>query len=138
MLLRIVAMFAAIGLVLPATPQVADEQVLRALSMPEGQLIHRVDPEYPSVALQHRITGTVRFSALIGKDGHIESLRLVSGHPLLVGAAREAVQQWAYRPTLVDGKPTQVITQIDVYFRLDVNGNPVKDGGHESKSAAVL
>jgi periplasmic protein TonB len=90
--------------------------------MPEGKLLHKVDPEYPPAALQHRIHGIVRFNAIIGKDGHIERLRLIDGHPLLVRAAREAVQQWIYRPTLLGDKPVRVITQIAVPFELNPYG----------------
>jgi periplasmic protein TonB len=106
--------------------------------MPEWQLLHRVDPEYPSAALAHRIQGTVRFSAIIAKDGHIEALRLISGHPLLVPAARKAAQQWIYRPTLLGDKPVRVITTIDVPFRLDAYGNPAKEPERKSDAAAVL
>jgi protein TonB len=106
--------------------------------MPEWQLLHQVDPEYPSAALAHRIQGTVRFSAIIAKDGHIEALRLISGHPLLVRAARKAAQQWIYGPTLFGDKPVRVITTIDVQFRLDAYGNPVKDDDRKPSPAAVL
>jgi len=92
--------------------------------MPAWKLLHRVDPVYPFAALEYRVQGTVRFTALIGKDGHIESLRLVSGHPLLVRAAREAVQQWMYTPTLLDGKAARVVTNIDVPFLLYPSVDP--------------
>ena len=65
-----------------------------------------------------RISGTVRFTAIIGKDGAIQNLQLVSGHPLLIEAARQAVSQWQYRPTLLNGEPVEVVTQIDVNFTL--------------------
>lgn len=83
-----------------------------------ANLVTKVDPVYPPLALQARVEGTVRFNATIGKDGHIENLALVSGHPLLVGPAQQAVQQWVYRPTLLNGQPVQVITTIDVNFTL--------------------
>jgi periplasmic protein TonB len=60
----------------------------------------------------------VRFTAIIGKDGTIQNLQLVSGHPMLVAAATEAVKQWVYKPTLLNGEPVEVITQIDVNFTL--------------------
>ena len=100
-----------------------DEPVLRAPSL-ESQLLHTVEPEYPSAALQRRIQVTVRFNAIVGKDGRVEALRLVSGHPLLVRAAREAARQWIYRPSLLDGKPVRVITQIDVVFQLGFHEKP--------------
>ena len=65
-----------------------------------------------------RIQGTVRFNAIIGKDGTIQNLQMVSGHPLLVPSAQEAVRQWVYRPTLLNGEPVEVQTQIDVNFTL--------------------
>ena len=81
-------------------------------------LVSKVTPVYPPLAKQARIQGTVRFTAIIGKDGHIENLELVSGHPLLVTAAQEAVRQWVYKPTLLNGEPVEVVTQIDVNFTL--------------------
>jgi periplasmic protein TonB len=65
-----------------------------------------------------RVQGTVEFTATIGTDGHIENLQLVRGHPLLVNAAKEAVLQWIYRPTLLNGNPVAVITEISVPFQL--------------------
>ena len=70
------------------------------------------------MAKQARIQGTVKFTAIIGKDGTIQNLQLVSGHPLLVAAAQSAVSQWQYRPTLLNGEPVEVVTQIDVNFTL--------------------
>jgi TonB family protein len=81
-------------------------------------LVAKVDPVYPPLALQARIQGTVRFNTVIGKDGHIENLTLISGHPLLVGASQQAVQQWVYKPTLLNGQPVEVISTIDVNFSL--------------------
>lgn len=81
-------------------------------------LITKVTPLYPPLAKQARVQGTVRFTAYIGKDGHIQNLELVSGHPLLVPAAQEAVKQWVYKPTLLNGDPVEVVTQIDVNFTL--------------------
>ncbi len=83
-----------------------------------ANLIKKVTPVYPALAKQARISGQVRFTAIIGKDGSIQNLQLVSGHPLLVTAARDAVSQWIYKPTLLNGEPVEVITQIDVNFSL--------------------
>jgi protein TonB len=77
-----------------------------------------VTPVYPPLAKQARIQGTVRFTAIIGKDGTIQNLQLVTGHPLLVAAAQDAVRQWVYKPTLLNGEPVEVVTQIDVNFTL--------------------
>ena len=73
---------------------------------------------YPALAKQARIQGVVRFSVVIGRDGSISNVQLVSGHPLLVAAAQEAVKQWTYKPTLLNGAPVEVVTQIDIVFSL--------------------
>jgi len=83
-----------------------------------ANLVKKVSPPYPPLAKQARIQGVVRFTAIIGKDGTIQNLQLVTGHPLLVPAATEAVKQWIYKPTLLNGDPVEVITQIDVNFTL--------------------
>jgi TonB family protein len=83
-----------------------------------ANLIRKVIPVYPPLAKQARIQGTVRFTAIIGTDGNVVSLQLVEGHPLLVEAAQDAVSQWQYQPTLLNGAAVQVITQIDVNFTL--------------------
>jgi len=84
-----------------------------------ANLIKQPKPIYPPLAKQARISGVVRFNALIGKDGTIQNLTLVSGHPLLVPAAQEAVKQWLYKPTLLNGEPVEVATVIDVNFTLN-------------------
>jgi len=83
-----------------------------------ANLIRKIVPQYPPLAKQARIQGVVRFEAIIGKDGTIQNLQLMSGHPLLVAAAQQAVSQWVYRPTLLNGEPVQVLTTIDVNFTL--------------------
>src|ERR1700722_9587227 len=81
-------------------------------------LTRKVTPIYPPLAKQARIQGVVRFTALIGTDGSVINLQLVEGHPLLVPSAQEAVQQWQYKPTLLNGNAVEVITQIDVNYTL--------------------
>jgi protein TonB len=81
-------------------------------------LTKKVTPTYPALAKQARIQGVVRFTALIGTDGSITSLQLIEGHPLLVESAQQAVSQWQYKPTLLNGDPVEVITQIDVNYTL--------------------
>src|SRR5262249_62177502 len=73
----------------------------------------------PPLARQTRISGTVRLHAIISKSGSVESLEVLSGHPLLVRAAMDAVQQWKYKPTLLNGEPVEVDTTIDVIFSLN-------------------
>jgi len=84
----------------------------------EANLIRKVQPVYPPLAKSARVQGTVEFTATISKDGNIENLTLVRGHPLLVNAAREAVLQWKYRPTMLNGQPVEVVTDIIVNFTL--------------------
>jgi len=98
----------------PATPQ----RIRVGGNVQAANLIKKVTPNYPPLAKQARIQGTVHFTAIIGKDGTIQNLQLVSGHPLLVPAATDAVKQWVYKPTLLNGDPVEVITQIDVNFTL--------------------
>jgi TonB family protein len=81
-------------------------------------LIHKVTPLYPAEAREARVQGVVKLNATIAQDGTIKELQLVSGHPLLVPAAVEAVKQWVYKPTLLNGNPVSVLTQIDVNFTL--------------------
>jgi protein TonB len=84
----------------------------------EANLIHKVTPTYPPLAKSARVQGQVEFTATISKEGTIENLTLVRGHPLLVNAAKEAVLQWRYRPTMLNGQPVEVVTDIIVNFTL--------------------
>jgi protein TonB len=80
--------------------------------------IFRVEPRYPQMAIIARISGPVELEGIIGTDGRIRDLHALSGNPLLVPAALEAVRQWVYEPTLLNGKPVEVIAPITVIFRL--------------------
>jgi len=91
---------------------------LRIASMQASQLIHKVQPAYPPIAKITRIQGVVEFTATISKTGAIEHLQLVRGHSMLVKAAEEAILQWTYKPTLLNGEPVEVITDIIVKFTL--------------------
>jgi protein TonB len=84
----------------------------------EANLIRKVQPVYPPLAKSARVQGTVEFTAVIDKEGNITQLKLVRGHPLLVQAARDAVLQWKYRPTMLNGQPVDVVTDIIVNFTL--------------------
>jgi periplasmic protein TonB len=85
----------------------------------QAKIINRVQPMYPPLARQTRISGTVRLHAIIGKDGAITQLEVMSGHPLLQQSALDAVRQWRYQPTLLNGDPVEVDTTIDVIFSLN-------------------
>lgn len=81
-----------------------------------ANLIRKTQPQYPEAARIAGITGDVRLSAIIGRDGIVQNLQLISGHPLLVDAAVEAVKTWVYKPTLLNGSPVEVVTAITVSF----------------------
>lgn len=102
-----------------AVPKVATPQRVRvSQGVSQGLLVHQVKPNYPPLARQARIQGTVVLQALISKDGAIQNLRLVSGHPMLAPAALEAVKQWRYKPYYLNGEPVEVETTINVNFTL--------------------
>lgn len=84
-----------------------------------AHLVKRVDPIYPPLARQTRVSGTVKLHAIIDKDGSVLELQAISGHPLLIQSAMDAVKQWKYQPTLLNNDPVLVDTQIDVIFLLE-------------------
>jgi protein TonB len=86
--------------------------------MSEGDLIHKILPAYPPLARSARIQGQVVLRAVISKQGVIENLKVLAGHPMLVPAAIEAVRQWRYRPYFLNNEPVEVETQIIVNFSL--------------------
>jgi protein TonB len=103
----------------PPPPKAATPQRIRVGgNVQQAKLIRQPRPVYPALAKQARISGHVILNAVIGKDGTIKDLTFASGHPLLVPAAMEAVKQWVYQPTLLNGEPVEVVTQIDVNFTL--------------------
>jgi protein TonB len=102
-----------------AIPKVATPQRVRvSTGVATGLLIKKVTPNYPQLAKQARIQGTVVLQAEISKDGTIQNLQLISGHPMLAPAAIEAVRQWRYKPYLLNGEPVAVETTVQVNFSL--------------------
>jgi protein TonB len=102
-----------------AVPKVATPQRVRvSAGVTSGLLVRKVNPNYPPLARQARIQGTVVLHAVISKDGSIENLTLVSGHPMLAPSAIEAVKQWKYKPYLLNGEPVEVDTEVQVNFTL--------------------
>lgn len=83
-----------------------------------SKLVQGPKPEYPPLAKQARIQGKVMLNAVIGTDGAVTNLTVVSGHPLLIQSALDAVRQWVYQPTLLNGQPVEVVTQVEVNFTL--------------------
>ena len=100
----------------PVVPSV--QRVRVSPGVIKGLLIHRVEPVYPSLAQQARIQGVVVLTAIIDKDGNVQRLQLVSGHPLLAPAAIEAVKQWHYKPFLLNGQALEVETTVTVNFHV--------------------
>jgi periplasmic protein TonB len=110
----------SLGHVAPiAPPAVTTKPAFRTSSMLQGSLVRRVDPVYPPLARSARIQGQVVLAAIISKAGTIEHLQVLSGHPMLVNAALEAVSQWRYRPYVLNAEVIEVETQITVNFKLN-------------------
>ena len=101
---------------LPPPPPPA--HMVRLSRMREGDLIYKVQPEYPSLARSARIQGPVVLQAVISRQGAIENLRVLTGHPMLVRAAIDAVIHWRYRAYVLNNEPVEVETQITVIFSL--------------------
>jgi TonB family protein len=101
-----------------AGPGEAPKRLRVASTLTSANLVQKVTPVYPPEAKANRIQGIVRFTVMIGKDGTVQSVTLVNGHPLLAQAAKDAVLQWVYKPTLLNGDPVEVMTQVDVNFTL--------------------
>ena len=102
----------------PEMPRLAPSAPPRVSRIMEGNLIYRVQPAYPPLARQARIQGQVVLRALINREGIIENLQVMSGHPMLSQAAVDAVRQWRYRPYYLNNSPVEVETQVTVNFVL--------------------
>ena len=106
----------------PPPPQVIEpapgKPITVTSDIQSAKLLRKVIPVYPQLAIMARLSGTVHLVGTIGKDGMIEQLQVVSGPPMLVQAAMDAVRQWVYRPTMLNNKPVEVIAPIDVIFSL--------------------
>ncbi len=100
------------------TPKAPAAPIVVSKGVQEAMLIGKVIPRYPRIAMQTRVQGVVHLTALISREGRVTQLQALSGHPLLIPAAIEAVKQWRYRPTLLSGVPVEVVTQVDVRFTL--------------------
>jgi len=101
-----------------ATAAPATQRVQVGGRLQSAMLLRKVDPAYPPLARQMRIQGLVRFQAVIGKEGEVQDLKFVSGPRVLEKAASDAIRRWVYRPTLLNGRPVEVSTQIDLDFTL--------------------
>ena len=102
----------------PEAAPVVDAPVRVGGDVQLANLLRRVVPVYPQAARQIRVSGTVHLLGIIAKDGTVQRLQVLSGHPLLRQAALDAVRQWVYRPTILNGEPVEVEAPIDVIFML--------------------
>lgn len=107
----------AAPLVPPAAPKV--RVIQRSEGFLEGRLVTRVIPTYPATARAARISGTVELLVLVGRDGRVISVQVLSGSALLASAAKEAVEQWRYRPAILDGQAVEVEARVTVNFVLN-------------------
>jgi protein TonB len=102
-----------------APPPPPPKRIRVSQGVQEAKMIRRVQPRFPPIAKQARIQGTVQLEAIIAKDGTIQNLRVIKGHPLLAQAAIDAVSQWRYEPTLLNNLPVEVVTLVNVIFKLN-------------------
>ena len=101
-----------------ASAQEGDKRVRIASELQQAKLVTTQMPVYPVLARRGRIEGTVRLTAIIDKEGKVSKVESVSGHPVLDQAAKEAVGKWRYKPTMLNGETVEVVTTIDVVFKL--------------------
>ena len=106
------------GMAPPPPPKAAPSRIKVGGQVQAANLLHQVLPVYPAIAKTAHVSGTVRLHAVIAKDGSIQELQYVSGPALLMRAAMDAVHEWKYRPTMLNGEPVEVDTTIDVVFSL--------------------
>ena len=99
-------------------PKLAGQKLRISSGVAQGQLVRQVTPQYPPQARQQRVEGTVVLQAVIGKDGSVQKLNVVSGPSMLTKSAMEAVKQWRYKPFALNGEPVEADTQINVNFKL--------------------
>lgn len=120
-LISLATVLGALGTVSGTSLQAAAQTTSIRMEDAEQQLIKKVPPVYPPLAKAARLQGTVKIEALISTRGSITSLKVLEGHPLLVGAALDAVKQWEYKPFVVDGQAVEVRTVVEVPFSLGIS-----------------
>jgi periplasmic protein TonB len=103
----------------PPKPPEKKPAPIRVGALEASKLIYKVNPVYPMIAVKARVMGTVILEAGVDEEGGISEVKVLSGHPFLVDAAVQAVKQWKYSPTILNGEPVPVIATITVVFRLD-------------------
>jgi protein TonB len=103
---------------LPPPPKPTQQRIRVGGNVQSAKMIRQVQPVYPQIAKTAHVQGTVLLHAVISKDGSVQELQYVSGPPLLMKAAMDAVREWRYQPTLLNGEPVEVETTISVIFSL--------------------
>jgi protein TonB len=103
---------------LPPPPKPTQQRIRVGGNVQSAKMIRQVQPTYPQIAKTAHVSGTVLLHAIISKDGSVQELQYVSGPPLLMKAAMDAVREWRYQPTLLNGEPVEVETTISVIFSL--------------------
>lgn len=101
-----------------ARERVAPPKRIHFTSIDPAMLTHRVEPVYPPLPKQMHREGRVELRAIIGVDGNIQSLQVVAGDPLFIQSALDAVQQWHYKPTYLNGQPVEIDTYITVVYTM--------------------
>ena len=102
----------------PPPPPAAPQRIRVGGQVEAASLVNKVEPQYPPIAKTAHVAGTIVLHAIIGKDGSIRELQFVSGPPLLMKSAIDAVKEWRYKPTMLNGEAVEVDTTIDVVFSL--------------------
>jgi protein TonB len=102
-----------------APPPTVIPRIIKVSQLDSARLLHRVEPVYPRMAIQVRVSGTVELRGVVATDGHIRELKVLRGHPLLIKAALDAVRQWIYEPTRLNGEAVEVDAPILVTFHLN-------------------
>ncbi len=97
-------------------PRPPPTRIRQGGNVQQAMLLVQIKPVYPPLAKQARIQGVVILEAVIGKDGAVSEIKVINGHPLLQQAAIDAVSQWKYKPTLLNGEPVEVVTTVTVNF----------------------
>jgi protein TonB len=100
-------------------PPPPPKRPIRVGMLESSKLMYKVNPVYPTLAVKAHVSGTVVLEALVNEDGSVSTVKVLSGHALLVDAAVQAVKQWKYSPTILNGEPVPILATVTVIFRLD-------------------
>jgi protein TonB len=108
----------SIQILAPGAQPPATQMIKVGGNVQAAMVLKRVTPVYPDAAKSLGVEGVVHLAVTIAKDGTVQEVHVLGGHPLLIMSAMDAVRQWVYRPTLLNGQPVQVETTVDINFTL--------------------